>query len=291
VATSLVDTPLSAIDAVLERFPEMRLVADDALKQSGCSDAFDTASDRVSISTRQGRGAEVAFDVHLLSSPSRQVRPDVVVRVGTTHIAQVESDQSAPTGAEPSMDLLIHIASGISRAAITEDLRRLGPKNVLPVVPEAERMQYADAARDAGFGSSKVLWMLDGEVLDFARQTAFLTGAYPVESSATAEVGSAEAERARMAESGVVNVFVVVDEFTGRLSSEPSIDAAGVKNEASVVQAVGIVVRRFVSQWAAGGRHNIRNLEEGLAEAVADIVSRPHSSPLVVVRAVAVRPR
>lgn len=291
VATSLIDASVATIDSVLRRFPEARLLADGAVKHDGDSAVLASASDQVRISTQSADGSEVTFDVRVRRSAPQQDRPDVVVQVGTTRIVQVETNESAPTQAEPSMDLLVHIASGASRAVITEDLRRLRPKNVLPVVAESERMQYADAARDAGLGLNKVLWMSDGEVLDFARQTAFLTGAYPVESISAQVPSSAETERAHMAEAGVVNVFVVVDEFTGELSSDPSIGAAGVANEASVVQAVEVVVRRFVSQWAASDRHNVRELEEGLEVAVADIVSGPQFPPLVVTRAIAVRPR
>jgi ribonuclease J len=132
------------------------------------------------------------------------------------------------------------------------------PKRLLPIHGEWRHFRaHARIAYDLGMSDEQVLLLGNGDVLDLVAGHAFVVGTYPynevyVDGSTVGLVDdSTLKERRRLAESGVVNVALIIDTFSNELVVAPVVTIRGVPVHPFDQEEAGKIARGAVEKWHA----------------------------------------
>jgi ribonuclease J len=191
----------------------------------------------------------------------------------------------------------IHASGHASARDLLAVIKAIKPRYLIPIHGEWRHLRaHAEIAYAAGMSEESVILMSNGEVLDYARRTALLTGAYEfteiyVDGGTVGLVGARTlSERRQLGAGGLLNVAVAVDEFSGDLCAQPVVSSSGLPISGLHEDEAAALVAEKVAEWAKSETRIWSDLEHGITSQLRKWMRECYKfEPYVLVSVIPVR--
>lgn len=193
---------------------------------------------------------------------------------------------------------VVHASGHASARDLTEVITIVRPRYLVPIHGEWRHLRaHAEVAHRAGMADESVILMSNGEVLDYVRGTAFLTGAYEfaeiyVDAGTVGLVGAKTlSERRHLGTDGLLHVAVAVDESSGRLRAQPVVSHSGLPISGLHEEQVAAIAAENVTEWAEDEVRGWPVLEREITRALQRWMRDSHKfEPYVLVSIIPIPP-
>ncbi len=187
----------------------------------------------------------------------------------------------------------VHVSGHGSKEDLRTMLSLIKPTFFIPVHGEYRMMHaHSRVAQETGLPEKNTLIVENGDVVTIQENRIFKSGKVPANPVMIdgRTIGDIEPsvldERRRLSKEGIVNVVVLVDSKTRKMSSQPIIDAKGLSSSrlsSDIFKKLSTNINEVVTKWSTQ-RGNEKDLEIMLKGCISSVISSEmHRKPIIMV--------